>query len=134
MSAKADKLYIALLSIHGLIRGTNRELGRDADTGGQILYVIELAQALARQPGVAQVDLITRRVVDPSVSKEYAEPIESVSEKLRIVGLTPDRMSTSLKNSYGIIWIVLPTMLSPFLEKIMCCPISFIAITQMPAM
>jgi sucrose-phosphate synthase len=28
-----DKLYVLLLSIHGLIRG--HELGRDADTGGQ---------------------------------------------------------------------------------------------------
>ena len=36
------------------------ELGRDADTGGQVLYVVELAKALAQQPGVAQVDLVTR--------------------------------------------------------------------------
>jgi len=78
-------MYITLLSIHGLIRGKNLELGRDADTGGQTLYVVELAQALARRPDVRQVDLITRCVVDEAVSKNYAKPIEKISEKLQIV-------------------------------------------------
>jgi len=78
-------LYIALLSIHGLIRGRDLELGRDADTGGQTLYVVELAQALARQPGVRQVDLITRRVVDAEVSADYAATIEPLAENLRIL-------------------------------------------------
>jgi len=85
MNEQTENLYIALLSIHGLIRGNNLELGRDADTGGQTLYVLELAQALSRQPGVAQVDLITRCVVADAVSDEYAETIEKLSEKLRIV-------------------------------------------------
>ena len=85
MTQKADGLYIALLSIHGLIRGDNLELGRDADTGGQTLYVVELAQALAGLPEVAKVDLFTQRVVDSSVSSDYAEHIEILSDKLRIV-------------------------------------------------
>jgi sucrose-phosphate synthase len=80
-----SNLYIALLSIHGLIRGDNLELGRDADTGGQILYVIELAKALARRPDVQQVDLITRRIVDPLIDAEYAQSIEEVADNLRIV-------------------------------------------------
>ena len=37
MNEANDGLYIVLLSIHGLIRGQNLELGRDADTGGQTL-------------------------------------------------------------------------------------------------
>ena len=41
------KLKIALISLHGLIRGENLELGRDEDTGGQTRYVLELARALA---------------------------------------------------------------------------------------
>ena len=85
MTQKADGLYIALLSIHGLIRWNNLELGRDADTGGQTLYVVELAQALARQPGIGRVDLITQRVVDKNVSPDYAKPIEKSTDKLRIV-------------------------------------------------
>lgn len=64
MTQLKSGLYIALFSIHGLIRGHNLELGRDSNTGGQTLYVVELAQTLARQPGVRKVDLITQLVVD----------------------------------------------------------------------
>ena len=78
-------MYILLLSIHGLIRGRELELGRDADTGGQTLYVVDLARALAERTDVDQVDLVTRRIVDPAVSSDYAKPIEALSEKARIL-------------------------------------------------
>jgi sucrose-phosphate synthase len=80
-----NPLYILMVSVHGLIRGRDLELGRDADTGGQTLYALELARALADLPGVARVDLMTRRVVDPHVSSDYAQPIEALSDKARIV-------------------------------------------------
>jgi sucrose-phosphate synthase len=85
MKNENGKLSIALLSIHGLIRGEDLELGRDADTGGQTLYVLELARALARHADVAKVELITRRVIDSRVDADYAEPIEKLSDKLIIV-------------------------------------------------
>ena len=47
MSEQEEGLYIQMFSIHGLVRSENMELGRDADTGGQIKYVIELGKALA---------------------------------------------------------------------------------------
>jgi hypothetical protein len=65
-------MYIILLSIHGLIRGHDLELGRDPDTGGQTLYAVDLAQALAERDDVGQVDPVTRRIVDPSASSDYA--------------------------------------------------------------
>ena len=46
-------LHVALISVHGLIRGQNLELGRDADTGGQTLYVVELARSLAERPDIS---------------------------------------------------------------------------------
>lgn len=73
-----ENLYFVHLSIHGLIRGENLELGRDADTGGQCKYVVELVKALAQHENVGQVDLFTRRVIDPKVSKDYAQPVESL--------------------------------------------------------
>lgn len=82
---KSSGLYIQLFSIHGLIRGTSPELGRDADTGGQVKYVLELARSLAALPEVAQVDLITRLIVDKSVSADYSRPVEPLSDKARIV-------------------------------------------------
>jgi sucrose-phosphate synthase len=78
-------LHVALISIHGLIRSQNLELGRDPDTGGQTLYVVELAGALADRKEVSQVDLLTRRILDPGVSDDYAQPLEASSEKARIV-------------------------------------------------
>ena len=75
-----DGLYIMLISIHGLVRGHNLELGRDADTGGQTKYVVELAQALARHPDVGQVDLLTRQVFDAKVEDSYAQPIEILTD------------------------------------------------------
>jgi len=80
-----EGLYICLLSIHGLIRRDNLELGRDADTGGQTKYVVELACALANRPEVAQVDLLTRLVDVPDLSADYRAPIEDLSDKGRIV-------------------------------------------------
>jgi sucrose-phosphate synthase len=73
--AESDGLYIALVSLHGLIRGTEMELGRDADTGGQVKYVVEVARALAEHPDVWRVDLLTRLIEDPKVSKDYAQPM-----------------------------------------------------------
>ena len=78
-------LFIALISIHGLIRAHDLELGRDADTGGQTKYVVELARALAQRPDVNKVLLMTRRVIDSAVSPDYAEPFELLAEKAGIV-------------------------------------------------
>ena len=52
-----DSKYIVLISVHGLIRAHDLELGRDADTGGQTKYVVDVAKALAEHDDVAQVDL-----------------------------------------------------------------------------
>ncbi len=73
---ESNQIHLVLISLHGLIRGQNLELGRDADTGGQILYVIELLRALAAHPRVARVDLLTRKIQDSSVADDYAVPDE----------------------------------------------------------
>ncbi|KAL4564035.1 hypothetical protein LXL04_028085 [Taraxacum kok-saghyz] len=78
---KGKKLYLILISLHGLIRGENMELGRDSDTGGQIKYVVELARALASMPGVYRVDLLTRQVASPEVDWSYGEPTEMLSPR-----------------------------------------------------
>ena len=78
-------LYIQLYSIHGLIRGTNLELGRDADTGGQTKYVLELAETLSRDPRVEKIELVTRQIKDKKVSDDYSVPEEKVNDKFSIV-------------------------------------------------
>ncbi len=84
-TASSKGLYLVLISVHGLIRAKDLELGRDADTGGQILYVVELARALAALPDVDRVDLLTRRVVDSQVSADYARSRESLGDGANIV-------------------------------------------------
>ena len=82
---KSHALYVQMFSIHGLVRSENLELGRDADTGGQVKYVIELADSLSRRDEIEQVDLFTRLISDKTVSEDYANSTERVNEKFKIV-------------------------------------------------
>ncbi|HEV7279887.1 MAG TPA: HAD-IIB family hydrolase [Pirellulaceae bacterium] len=88
MIAKSDGkrgLRFAFISLHGLIRMREPELGRDADTGGQVKYVLELAAELGRRPEVEQVDVITRQIIDERVGPDYAQVEEPIGENSRIV-------------------------------------------------
>ncbi|MHB1552214.1 MAG: HAD-IIB family hydrolase [Vulcanimicrobiaceae bacterium] len=80
-------MYILLLSVHGLIRSHDLELGANADTGGQTSYVVELARALGRHTEIGRVDLVTRLIRDPRYSPDYAVPEESLGGSARIVRL-----------------------------------------------
>ncbi len=82
-----NPIYIFMISIHGLIRANDLELGKDSDTGGQITYVVELAKNLAQHPDVEKVDLMTRQITDPVIAKEYAEATEDLGSGARIVRL-----------------------------------------------
>jgi sucrose-phosphate synthase len=81
-------LRILSLSVHGLVRARHIELGRDADTGGQIAYVIEQATALAAHPRVANLELMTRRVFGKNLDDIYAEPHEPIVDGAEIVRIT----------------------------------------------
>lgn len=81
----SNGLYIQLYSLHGLIRGSDLELGRDADTGGQTKYVLELAKTLSTYPEINKIELITRWINDKNLSSDYAVPIEKVNDKFDIV-------------------------------------------------
>ncbi len=85
MNNSKPRKYLLLISVHGLIRGNNLELGRDADTGGQIKYVVDLARALAKRDEVDQIDLVTRRVIDPAVSEDYRAGVEKLADKVNII-------------------------------------------------
>jgi sucrose-phosphate synthase len=86
-SPEGAPLRIVLLSLHGLIRNLEPELGRDADTGGQIKYVLELARELGKRSDIESVELITRQVIDDRVSPDYAQVEETIGPKAKIVRL-----------------------------------------------
>ncbi|WP_428229490.1 HAD-IIB family hydrolase [Flavobacterium sp.] len=78
------KLRISLINIHGLLKGSGLEIGRDADNGGQTKYVYELAEFLSQHEDVEHVHIFTRLIDDKNLSPEYAVPIEIINEKLDI--------------------------------------------------
>ncbi len=78
------KLRISLINVHGLLKGSGLEIGRDADNGGQTKYVYELAEFLSQHEDVEHVDLFTRLIDDSLLSSEYAVPVEIINEKLHI--------------------------------------------------
>ncbi len=80
-------LYIQIHSIHGLINGKYTDLGRDEDTGGQVVYVVELAKALSKLPGISQIDLITRRMEDRRYPS-YSKSLEYINRKFKIVRIS----------------------------------------------
>lgn len=92
-STNPPPLHIMLINVHGLLRGKDPELGRDADTGGQTTYVLELAKALGRDPGVGKVDLLTRLIDSPEVADDYRIAEEPLDDKTTILRLPcgPDK-------------------------------------------
>ncbi|GJQ09295.1 hypothetical protein GpartN1_g1086.t1 [Galdieria partita] len=76
------EMKIALLTIHGLVRAENVELGRDPDTGGQIVYVLELAKALAQLPSVEWVQVWTKSIKDYRISPEYCQKEEPLLKNI----------------------------------------------------
>jgi sucrose-phosphate synthase len=81
-------MYIQMVSVHGLIRGEKIEMGRDADTGGQVRYVLELAKALSQFDEVERVDLFTRRIRDKRVSEDYSQRVEPLGPKANLVRIS----------------------------------------------
>ena len=75
------------LHLHGLFRSHDLELGRDADTGGQTLYVLDLVRSLALRPEVEQVDVVTRLIQDRRVDVSYSQPVEMIAPGARILRL-----------------------------------------------
>ncbi len=78
------KLRISLINIHGLLKGSGLEIGRDADNGGQTKYIYELAEFLSQHEDVEHVHIFTRLIDDPALSPEYAVPVEIINDKLDI--------------------------------------------------
>jgi sucrose-phosphate synthase len=84
-SSEANGLKVALISLHGLIRVHEPELGRDADTGGQVRYVLELAGELGQHKDVSHVELITRQIIDPRVDPRYGQLEETIGPNAKLV-------------------------------------------------
>jgi len=86
-SQKQNGLYLLHISLHGLIRANNPEIGRDTDTGGQVRYVLDLVQTLDKSSKIRRVDLLTRKIFDPKISTDYQQYCDKISEKTNLFRL-----------------------------------------------
>ena len=100
-------LKILHLHLHGLIRSSDLELGRDPDTGGQTQYVLELVKSLANTSEVEQVDLVTRLIKDKRVNDQYSEEREFIELGAKI-----------LRFEFGPQKYLRKELLWPFLEEL----------------
>jgi sucrose-phosphate synthase len=132
-------LYVLHLHLHGLFRGHDLELGRDADTGGQTTYVLELARSLALRPEVERLEVVTRLIRDRRVSADYAQPWESLGPHaaIRRLAFGPRRYLRK-----ELLWPHLDELADALAETLLAqdqlpnraCRIGSMPITPMPAM
>ena len=80
-------MYIAMINIHGLMRKDYIEMGRDADTGGQTRYVVDLAKEISKNEDIS-LDIFTRKINDKRLSRDYNKNIEEISEHVKIVRIS----------------------------------------------
>ncbi|NCB01369.1 MAG: HAD-IIB family hydrolase [Spirochaetia bacterium] len=80
-------MYIAMINIHGLLRKDNIEMGKDADTGGQTRYVVDLAKEISKTEDIS-LDIFTRKLNDKRLSRDYNAKIEEIGKNVNIVRIT----------------------------------------------
>ena len=85
-SSDTAPLFVLHVALQGCLRGGEVAYGVTADTGGHIRYLLDLADACARDPGVGRIVLATRLFRGP-LGPDYAVPQERVGDKVEIVRL-----------------------------------------------
>jgi sucrose-phosphate synthase len=113
--------YLLHLHLHGLFRGQQLELGRDADTGGQTTYVLELIRSLAERPEVERVEVITRQIHDRRVSPDYSQPHEELGDGAFI-----------LRFPFGPRRYLRKELLWPYLDALADAVVAYLAAQQRP--
>ena len=84
-------MFIMHIALQGCLRAHDVEYGITADTGGHIRYLLELAQASARDHAVERIDIVTRAFDTDFSEGNYRQACEYLNPKVRIVRLpTPD--------------------------------------------
>jgi len=119
-----------MLSVHGLMRGHDLELGRDADTGGQTLYVINWqnrSDGIARRAGRCA-DASGRRL---GRIPDYAVPCEPLGERASLCGWRAVHDAICARKASGILDQLVDRTLI-YLRQQPRLPTSSTVITRMP--
>ncbi|WP_287296226.1 hypothetical protein [Moorena sp. SIO2C4] len=83
---RVSVMHIGFLNPHGNFDHKNSYISEHPDFGGQLVYVRQVADAIAKQGH--QVDILTRHIIDPDWP-EFAEKFDGYGsvDNLRIIRL-----------------------------------------------
>ena len=106
-------MYVMHIALGGCIKRPPISYGLTQDTGGHIAYVLGAATAQARLPEVSRVDILTRLFDDPTLGRDYANPLDLIGPKLRILRL---RSASSAYLTKEALEAELPALTGAFLD------------------
>ncbi len=111
-----DGMTIVHIALQGCLQAGPIEYGNTADTGGHIRYLLELVEALSKQPAVARQIIVTRAFRCPTLGAQYALPTEQMSDGVELWRCFGDTDRYLAKED---LWSELPT-LTRNLERRLC--------------
>ncbi|MDB6452828.1 HAD-IIB family hydrolase [Falsirhodobacter sp. 20TX0035] len=98
-------MHIMHIALGGCLKAPPVQYGLSEDTGGHIAYVLGAATRQAAQPGVTQVDVVTRAF--DSFGPDYARAEEPLGPKARILRL---RTADGRYLTKGALWAEVPAL------------------------
>lgn len=81
------RVFVLHIALQGCLRATDVEYGITADTGGHIRYLLDLVAASGRHAAIDRIEIVTRAFHHAVYAECYAEPVERIDAKARIVRL-----------------------------------------------
>ena len=78
-------MFICHVALQGCLTLQDVPYGLTADTGGHIKYLLELADASAKDPSVHRIDLVTRGFVDSRLGEKFRPGESEHDGKVRLV-------------------------------------------------
>lgn len=112
-------MYVMHIALGGCIKRPPISYGLTQDTGGHIAYVLGAATAQARLPEVSRVDILTRLFDDPTLGRDYANPLDLIGPKLRILRM---RSASSAYLTKEALEAELPALTGAFLDLLSHLP------------
>lgn len=80
-------MFVCHIALQGCLTLSDVPYGINADTGGHITYLLELASASARDPSIDRIDIVTRGFTDAQLGKRFEAPCAESRGKIRLIRL-----------------------------------------------
>ncbi|MGB7404965.1 MAG: HAD-IIB family hydrolase [Pacificimonas sp.] len=80
-------MFILHIALQGCLKPEPVDYGLTADTGGHIRYLLELADASARDPRIDRIQVVTRGFEDDDLGHRYSTECEDIGPKQRLCRL-----------------------------------------------